>query len=296
MWFSKRNKKVTRGRKWGRTPEWDPTRTLIGIRVLTIVGFMLCLVLAWGWGQPRLMRYAQSAGRHPLAEDRVVLSPAPMWMSTALQDALRSIVARQLLTAPVKHRLTQAARQLEDDPWVKRVVEIRRVSQRTVVVTAQYRVPRAVVQDGTDYYLIDEQAVRLPGVYERHHLEPLNLPVIVAVASGPPPVGDAWPGQDLRSGVSLASLLVGQPYAPQVKAIDVSGRDRRGRIRLVLLTRHGMVRWGFPPGQEQAIEPDAETKLDRLEAVYHRCGSVDAGDKVVDVYGAAIFVHPQSFS
>ena len=54
-----------------------------------------------------------------------------------------------------------------------------------------------------------------------------------------------------------------------------------------------MIRWGLPPGDEQTIEPDASVKKQWLANVYKTYrGSVDAGGKVVDVYGAAVFVHP----
>ena len=77
----------------------------------------------------------------------------------------------------------------------------------------------------------------------------------------------------------------------------MSERDSQNRIRLVLKTRTGMVRWGLPPGQEQPIESDASVKKQWLATVCKTYrGQVDAGGKIVDVYGAGVFVHASAES
>ena len=94
-----------------------------------------------------------------------------------------------------------------------------------------------------------------------------------------------------RAGLRLAALIEGEPYADQVVAYDVSDRDALGRLRLRLLTEAGMVRWGLPPGDERGLEPDSETKRRWLSSVDRRRGSIDAGGRIVDVNGAAVYVY-----
>jgi len=169
---------------------------------------------------------------------------------------------------------------------------VQRLEGGRVKVIAAYREPLAVVESEQGYYIVDSQGVRLPGLYGREQVERMSLPRIVGVASDPPRrAGESWPAQDLQAGLSLVQLLAAEPYLYQIEAFDVSERDARGRIRLVLRTRQGAVIWGLPPGQEHAIEPSAPVKLDRLRLLVQKKGSIDAGGRVVEIYGPVIQTH-----
>ena len=273
---------------------WDPTQTVKVLEMLGIVALVSAMGAAWHIGEPYLMRYAQSLSAMKLSKEDVTLTPLPRWISPMLQDQLRDKVASELDTAMEHNHLDAAARQLAGAPWVKRVMEIRRVSRGRVVVEAAYRQPLAVVRGINGYHLVDDEGVRLPGLYSQMQLDQLALPVLVGTASGPPPVGSVWPGQDLQAGLSLAGLLMDQPFARQIQAIDVGQRDTRGRVRLALLTRGAVVRWGLPPDRELAIEPDAQTKLSRIARLFDQRAFVEGSDQVVDIYGPAVFVRPMS--
>ena len=295
MW---QREKKTRSdkRKCKSSQPWDPRRTLNGLRSLGILAAVVGVVVAWQYGERWLMRYAQITASNPISKIDIVLSQVPPWLSPVLQDRFRRAVAHEVGVDARLAGLERAVRWLAVDPWVKQVSEVRRTGRDTVAVAARYREPRAMVQGTGGCYLLDAQGVRLPDLYVQPQLDQPSLPVIAGMSSGPPPVGEVWPGEDLQAGLSLASLLSGQPYVHQIRAIDVSPRDARGRIRLALVTRNGTVWWGFAPGDEQAIEPGVETKLHRLAQVYQQRGSIDAGDKIVDVSGPAVFVHSASTS
>ena len=272
---------------------WDPHRTLVGLRILLAVAVAAGVVFGWRWSEQALGRYVNENRAAEVVGASVRLSPAPSWMSRMLRDDLQTLVASTVGHGPLDDAgVRRAVMALESSPWVSQVRQVRRTSGGRVTVEAEYRRPIALVQAPDGYRLVDGGGVCLPGLYLEHQVDSLGLPVLIGVAASAPHAGGRWPGEDLRSGLSLASLLETEPYVDQVSAIDLGRRDTRGRMRLALCTRSGgMVRWGLPPGEERSIEPDAATKKQRLVEIYRRRGQIDDGGKVVDIFGADVFIH-----
>jgi hypothetical protein len=154
-----------------------------------------------------------------------------------------------------------------------------------VSVEADYREPIALVRCVGGYRLVDRQGVCLPGLYTSNQVRQIDLPWVTGVGAAAPEVGAIWPGDDLAAGLSLVRRLAAEPYARQILRYDVSQRDEADRIRLTLHTAGGAVRWGLPPGQEQAIEEDAAVKVRRLRELVEAYGSINAGRQVVEIYG-----------
>ncbi len=301
-WFLASNKRKTRRRPsrrahypvWKR-PKWDPKRTLRGLQWLGIAAVAIAIPLGWGHAERALIGYATSHAPAMVSPQDVSLVDAPTWMSELLKQDLRQAVADWLSAAPGdSESLRATAAALAENPWVRRLERVQRGRGGRVYVIAEYREPVALVPDGHGYRLVDVQAVRLPGLFVEQQVDRLRLPVIERVAERPDGVGWIWPGEDLRAGLSLLQLLADQPYGDQIKAVDVGARDSRGRIRLILRTRYGLVRWGLPPGMEQTIEPSTQVKLERLTGVYQSCGAIDAGGQVVDLFGGEVFIQAAS--
>lgn len=285
---------VSSSRQRHKQDAWDPVRTWRGLKILILTVTAAVVAVGWPYTERRLSRYAAAHAASAVDPGQVELVDAPRWMNHTLQQELCRRVAGRVGGDPLNHDgVEQAARDLSSSPWVQRVNRVQRCSQGRVRVHVQFHQPVAVALGRDGYHLVSDRGVRLPGLYLRHQLERLGLPLIVGMTRAPRNEGQVWPGADLQAGISLVQLLADQPYLQEIQSIDVSGRDERGRIRLVLRTRSGMVRWGLPPGTEEAIEPDPYTKRRRLEQVYRQRGSIDAGGKVVDVYGPAVFVHQQ---
>ena len=298
-WFLNGDKKKTAARSrrtkaLGRSP-WDPVKTLAALQMMGALGLLLGVAVSWNKLESWMTDYAVINQSVPAElNKRVALINTPNWMNPTLKEQLTHLAAGQVTSDPMDpaslQRLFEA---MSASPWVERVERVQRTSSGPIEVTAEFRQPTALVEMPEGYHLIDSKGVRLPVVYPRHAISRLNLPVITGVASKPRPEGQPWPGEDLQAGLALVKMLADQPYTRQIQAYDVRERDPRGRIRLVLKTRTGMVRWGLPPGQEQPVEPDASIKKQWLAKVAENYrGLVDAGGKVVDVYGAAVFVHP----
>jgi hypothetical protein len=277
----------------GPRQPWRPGRMFLALKVLAAVTLTAGAVLGWRTMERRLEARVSQTAAVKISAERVQLVDAPKWMSQALQKHLQGLVASHVSADPLDSASLEVAVQtLAASPWVEGVSRIQRLKQ-AVMVSATYREPVALVQVADGYRIVDAKGVCLPGVFQNQHLAKLRLPVIVGVSAKAPAEGRPWPGEEVQAGYALAKLLAKQPFASQIQAVDVSARDVRGRLRMSLMTRDGLVRWGLPPGQEQAIEPTAQTKIDWLTGLYKKVGSIDGGGRVIDVFGPAVYFHDQ---
>lgn len=298
-WFLTRNTKTT-GRKTSKTKRskvqrqpWDPKRTLAGLKFLGIFVLSVAMVAGWWRVQKSLVSYVGQSQASVITPQQVQMVNIPSWMNPQVHVNLQILAANQINSSPLDVKsLHSAYLALSQNAWVQKVQRVERVSSQEVRVSAIYRQPAAFIEQGEHCYLIDTQGVRLPGVYQTQQASLLPLTVLRGVGTVPCLEGLQWPGQDVQAGLSLIAELSNEPYRRQMEAIDVSGRDSRGRIHLAILTgQGGVVRWGLPPGQEQSIEPAAATKRSWLTQLVRENGQIDAGGKMVDLYRAALFVH-----
>ena len=209
-----------------------------------------------------------------------------------LRDTLRSKLAPFESRARFDTRIcTDIGRALEVDPWVRRVKSVRRAHDMRVLVRCEFRMPVAMVQRGSEFFLLDEEQVRLPGVYGPHEA----LPLIQGVASDPPAPGRIWAGDDLAAGLRLARLIAREPFARQITGIQVHNHKARrsakdAQIELSTDRAGGRIKWGSPPGEE-VEENSVRQKMAILRHNYERFGRVDAGLGVID-----ISVYPDRFT
>lgn len=261
---STKKKKTSRGAK---APGWDPQRTLLGLKILGGGVLAVGLVLGWTASERVLGRYAAEARAVPITANSVQLTNAPAWMDEPLQQHLKRRVAHSVTDNPLDSRgLHDAVGVLDEEPWVSAVTQVRRGPGGQVNVTAEYRRPSALVATDHGYHLVDDAGVWLDGPLDRAASRWNKLPLITGV-SAPPPMagyGHAWEGADIPAALALEELLHGEVYANQVTAYDVSHRDLKGRLWLVLYTDGPAIIWGLPPGDERAVEPQAPVKLAAL--------------------------------
>lgn len=297
-WFLT-NATPRRSRKTSRRTErrpWDPKRTLRGLKALGVAAAVGGLIAAWAYGERALRAYVAQRTAKPVLHERIELAETPRWMSPALARELRTAVAFELGEDPLDGQsLQHAAKALSASPWVAQVQRIERLPGGRARVHAHYRRPVAVVETDHGYQMVDPQGVVLPQTYRVQELAAVGLMPIEGVLAPPPRAGTRWDDPQLDAALAVLRLLEPQPWYSQVKSIDASGRDTRGRIRLVLHTARGQITWGLPPGQEQPVEPAAATKLQWLHQIY--AGShqraIDAGGKTIDIYSAAAWERAQ---
>jgi hypothetical protein len=303
-WFLQANKSKKSGSKSSRSKKsdatlvfapkhWDAARTLTGLRILGGFTLLVIIALAWQWSEGRLKKYVAQSQSQIIMPQSVELVASPAWMSPLLAEQLRKQVAAELSANPMDlNSLNHAVAVLQDNPWVDQVHRITRTREHMVLVQADYRQPVAMIQSQHGYHPIDAQQHLLPGLYLETQLKQVGLPVITGVQSTMTPLGSVWQDQSLSAGLDLVYIIKRQPWADQVKSVDVSERDVRGRIRLSILTQQGgKVRWGFAPGQGHPIEVTDTAKLNALSGLYQRCGMIDAGGRTVDVFTQTVLVH-----
>ena len=289
-WFLSSKKKKSKPRRKASLTEqkgWDPQRTLAGLKALGVFALAITLVIGWRYGERYLLDYAKHRQNAPVTIEMIELVDAPTWMSEGIRDQVRQTVSAQIKPDPLDGRsLREAVNALEEDPWVQDVIQVTRRTGGRVLVSARYRQPVAVIEGMDGYHLIDSEGVCLPGVYQGYEVHRLGLVLFKGVSTPPPAsAGEVWPGEEVQAGLSLIRLLSDEPYMSKISSFDVGQRDERGRLRLVLNTEYGTVRWGLPPGQENAIETDAQTKRGWLRQLAQRDSSLSSSGQIIDIYG-----------
>ena len=295
-WFGKRKARAAGGEGAGAAKPWDPQRTLLGLKWLVLVLVVGGVVVGWRPAERSLADYVGQQRSQPVTLQNVRLVNAPAWMPLGFRTRLQKMVAGYISPDPMDTLgLKHAAQALLACGWVNRVDRLYRVSG-WVNVEAQYRQPAAFVEQRNGYRMIDAQCTLLPGLYQAQHLSMLRIPLIVGASQVNVGVGQKWNDPGLAPALALLSLLNGQPYASEIHAVDISRRDALGRLQLALLCDRGMVLWGLPPGQEGVVEPTAQTKMAWLMQVFRTQGSIDAGGRVVEVNGPAVFIRDSAAS
>lgn len=294
----KSGKKSTRSKNTDATlpfkpKHWDARHTLMGLRILGGFTLLVVIALTWQWAEGRLKTYIASHQTTRIQPQAVQLVDAPSWMSPLLTLQLQQQVADELMANPMDlTSLNRAVKTLQASPWVDNVQRITRTRDNTVTVHASYRQPVAMVQSQHGYHPIDNQLHRLPGLYLESQLKQVGLPVISGVRPTSTPAGMVWDDASLQAGLELVHMIDSQPWFSQVKSVDVSQRDVRGRIRLALITHNGgTVQWGYAPGKGHPIEVTDVAKLNALAGLYQRCGQIDAGGRTVDIFTQTVLVH-----
>lgn len=283
-----------RGRAAARPP-MAPARRKRLIRTSLWALAVPAIVAGWWMSHRALDRYVGDARA---AVPQVALAHTPPWMTAALENEIRQIVAATVAPDPLDTDSLHAASQmLAQNPWVAQVHRVRRGYGGVIEIEAAFRQPAGVVEYAGRYELIDAHGYRLPATYHGSQMEQLELPVIIGVVAAPPKPGQVWNGADLQAGLGLAMLIEQQPYARQVQAFDVSNHNGRldaVRPHLRMVTDRAAVQWGRAPGDEQFYEPNTQVKIEHINSVYRKYGSIDAGGQFVDVFGDTVLIHPSS--
>jgi hypothetical protein len=196
--------------------------------------------------------------------------------------------------------LADTAARLQQNPWIRQVKQVRRVYGEspgdTIEIDCEYRAPAALVRWGQTFWLVDGKGVKLPEQYSAAQLSKImftddggmNVRLIQGVTHGPSDAGKTWPGADLAGGLELANLLASQPWADEIRTIDVSnfaGRKDPREAQIVLITEYKTeIRWGRPPSAPDGfVEVSAAAKVAALEAIYQQKKRIDANQPWIDV-------------
>jgi len=266
---------------WSELDEEHRRRAVVG-GALLVVG--VSLIMAASYGLQRLDQHVKSLALadHPRAE--VVYANLPDTLvplaRADLDAALNDLTDVRWTDATLCRRM---AKRLAEVGWVDRVEQVRRGEDARFVVRAAYRYPVAMVQYGTEFFLVDAHGVRLPGSYR---FDP-RWPLVQGAAAAAPNPGQPWPGGDVQAGLAILDRVMREPFADQITAAlidNFGGRQDRFGPHLFLATDRagGRIAWGSAIGQE-VEENSVEQKLALLRANFRDTGRADAGHTEIDI-------------
>lgn len=197
-----------------------------------------------------------------------------------IQAAVEPLLAEPWTAPDLCRRMADAAAPVG---WIKTLRGVRRLADGAIQIDCDYRTPAAIVAQRDGYVLVDDDQVRLPGVYAYHQ----SWIVISGVAEPPPPAGGVWLGEDLRAGLNLIASLRREPFTAQITAVLVDNYDgrldpRRCHLEVATDRTGGRIRWGSAPGAE-IEENSMAQKAAILRANFARTGRIDAHYAVIDI-------------
>jgi hypothetical protein len=223
----------------------------------------------------------QVAGR---VQPEVVFVDLPEQLSTLAYTDIYASVAPALRREWTDDSLCRdMAALLARVGWVEQVEYVRRTSDAQFQINCRYRLPVAMVQQDGGFFLVDRNAVRLPGTY----LYDSDWRLVQGVSVPPPPPGVVWASEALDAGLAILAWLADEPFSRQITAVLVEnfgGRldPWRSHIELATDRAGGRIRWGSAPGIELEENLVAQ-KLAILRENFRRTGRVDDRHRIIDI-------------
>ncbi|HEX6987406.1 MAG TPA: hypothetical protein VF170_18655, partial [Planctomycetaceae bacterium] len=177
--------------------------------------------------------------------------------------------------------LPRLAEAFAKEPWVKRVVRLRKGLPAHVEVELEYRRPVAMIDVKQGVYPVDEEGVLLPPE-DFSPAEGRRYPLVTGVRSLPAgPPGTPW-GDATVLGAAKIAAAVGPSWdeldlaAIHVPPVATATPDLDD-LTFELHARGGSkVIWGRPPGTGHPGELTADQKLGRLKRYVADFGPLDA--------------------
>jgi hypothetical protein len=233
------------------------------------------------------------------------LTSGPSWMTPAIRAELDVAVldptfpARfSLLDEDVCRRIAVA---YERCLWVDRVERIVKHDPRVapsrppLEIQLRFRRPLAFVQTREGFVLVDDQGIRLPGLYGEARLADSRFIVVTGVVTNPPSPGEAWPDPSLQAALKVADAVEPRREAYGLATVDVSNfagrRDPRDTEIAIFTVNGTRIKWGKAPSSQAEMlrEKSAAQKVEYLDYVYKTLhGQVDGVLSYIDIPNEAI--------
>ncbi len=261
-------------------PEYWKKLTRRTSRLLALI-IMIAAAVA---GLRYLENYVQNITRQRQVQLTLDMANPPRWAGEELikQICLSSEVKSDdfLLDEALTEKWAQ---NLRNNPWVKKVNQVRKRFDGRVVIDCELREPIALVQQRGRAYYVDFDGVVLPQMPIYTH--------VVKLIGGQSPV--PAPGESIQSESLLAGLHVlalirevdrqlprQERLWGQLARIDVAnheGRLSKANSHLILYTKNNTeIRWGAAVGRERPYyEAPVKYKLARLYQAFKNFGSLD---------------------
>lgn len=195
---------------------------------------------------------------------------APAWTDRQGEELVK--IANPGVTLFDEALVAKVGKSFEDCAWIKRVTAVERVFPDQLRIRFEYRKPRLAVRCENGYVLVDEDAVRLPGVY----VEPPaceRATRVAGVGGRPPEPGRVWDAPALKAGMAMADYVEATPLLARLKVREINVANHGGRLdprqsEVTLSTAAGVeLAWGRTPDTARFGDPSPEEKLENLREV-----------------------------
>jgi len=212
-----------------------------------------------------------------VAPKLALAEPLPRWWEKEFEDQINQSCAfaggSSTLDGELLEKIAAAYRQC---PWVKNIRWVRKRFPNRIEASIDIRWPRAAVAlrtgRGIRYYLVGEDAVRLPKAYETWPRRDLNVPYIAGTRTAPPEPGEPWPDASVAAAIEIVELLKRSDVicrSINITAVDVSnyrGREDRAKSEfLVFAENNCVIEWGRAPSTARPGELPVKEKIAKLE-------------------------------
>jgi hypothetical protein len=280
---ARKTKRKKRPQRQPWIPEIDWSLVQRAGRAGTWFVMPLVLLACGGWGLTKLEQHVERE-LVDSADARLVFTNLPDTLGDQIRTDLEFAIADLSLNNWMGKDVCESlARRIGEVAWVASVRHVRRVQGGRIEITCNYRTPFAMTRDGTHFYLVGADGVRLPGVYGYD----AAWPHVIGSRGPAPEPGGTWPTGDLKAGLDLVSLLARESFRHQVTAVLVEnyrGRvdSRLSHLELATDRNGGRVLWGSEIGRE-IEENSASEKLAILRTNFHQTGRLDANHPAIDV-------------
>jgi len=257
-------------------------QSMIGITMLLSILAGLCYLLMIGVN--RLDAHVKHDLLSENSEATIVFSDLPESLERMALDDLYTQISDLLDTSWTRKTLCQEmTERLERAGWIDKLHYVRRSGNGQIQISANYRIPVAMIQQKDRLFLIDTNGVRLPGQYRYDS----SWRLIQGISEVAPVPGELWEGADVQAGLSVWAFIDQELFTKHIKSVLVNnfgGRvnPRATHIELVTDHQHGRIRWGSAPGFE-IEENTISQKLAILRANYRETGRADANHKIIDI-------------
>lgn len=254
--------------------DWDKGAAKIGafasrhqdsaLRGLFVAGFALVVLLV------HREVFSFIAQKRQFSAPTLKTAVAPRWAGSQGEESIRIEGAGKSIFDP--QIIEQVGKRFESSPWIKKVTSVERVFPDRILVKFDYRRPHVAVRRENGYVIVDDQGVRLPGVYATPPTCERSVQ-ITGVASTPPEPGQVWQDESLRSAVAMTDFIPDSTLLQRlgVREVDVAnfgGRQDPRRSEMSLLMANGcQVAWGRTVNTSKYGDLSTEEKLENLREV-----------------------------
>ncbi|TWU42030.1 cell division protein FtsQ/DivIB [Novipirellula artificiosorum] len=223
--------------------------------------------LAWDrWGAERIAQQY-----YGVQLEKIHITDPPPYVRTDITGTVYHDTALDQLSLLDVQATAKIASAFATNPWVGRVISVRKLPGGAVDVHLEYREPVAMVlvtnPDPNDSRIlfspVDGDGVLLPDT-EFARAETLDY-ILIEVPDVFPKgfIGGLFGDSRVEAAAKLAGVLAKYRQQAQIHSIGIRGEPRPNEVPKLELTTtdHRRIFWGNPPGLEQLGEPTVEMKL-----------------------------------